>query len=123
MKRATMIIAATAMMSASAAADPLTPRNMIDDEWRFSVSTYVFAPVSTTGSSTVAGGEVDLDFDLADILDFLNLAIAGRGEAWKGDLEFILDASYVDLGMGGDIGLPDPVGGTASVDLDRASLG
>ncbi len=52
MKRATMIIAATAIMSASAAADPLTPRNMNDDEWRFSVSTYVFAPVSTTGSST-----------------------------------------------------------------------
>jgi hypothetical protein len=117
MKRATMIIAATAIMSASAAADPLTPRNMNDDEWRFSVSTYVFAPVSTTGTSTIAGGEVDLDFDLADILDFLNLAIAGRGEAWKGDLGFILDASYVDLGMGGDIGLPDPVGGTASVDV------
>ena len=42
MKRATMIIAATAIMSASAAAGPLTPRNMNDDEWRFSVSPYAF---------------------------------------------------------------------------------
>ena len=56
MKRATMIIAATAIMSESAAADPLTPRNMNDDEWRFSVSTYAGMPVSTTGTSTVAGG-------------------------------------------------------------------
>ncbi len=63
MKRATMIIAATAIMSASAAAEPLTPRNMNDDEWRFSVSTYAGIPVSTTGTSTIAGGEVDLDFN------------------------------------------------------------
>jgi hypothetical protein len=117
MKRATMIIAATAIMSASAAADPLTPRNMNDDEWRFSVSTYAFIPLSTTGTSTIAGGEVDLDFDLADALDLLNFAIAGRSEAWKGDFGIILDASYVDLGMGGDIGLPGPGGGTASIDV------
>ena len=44
MKRAIMIIAATAIMSASAAADPLTPRNMNDDEWRFSVGTFAFIP-------------------------------------------------------------------------------
>ncbi len=56
MKRATMIVAATAIMSASAAADPLTPRKMNDDEWRFSVGTFAFIPVSTTGTSTIAGG-------------------------------------------------------------------
>lgn len=106
MKRVAMIIAATAILSASAAADPLTPRSMNDDEWRFSISPYAFVPVSTTGTSTVAGGEVDLDFDLSDALDLLNFAIAGRGEAWKGDLGIILDVSYVDLGGGGDIGLP-----------------
>jgi len=90
---------------------------MNDDEWRFSVSPYAFVPVSTTGTSTIAGGEVDLDFDLSDALDLLNFAIAGRGEAWKGDLGIILDVSYVDLGAGGDIGLPGPAGGTASVDV------
>ncbi len=117
MKRAAPIIAATAIMSASAAANPLTPRNMNDDEWRFSVSTYAFVPVSTTGTSTIAGGEVDLDFNLSEALELLNFAIAGRSEAWKGDFGVILDASYVDLEMGGDIGLPGPAGGTASIDV------
>ncbi len=101
-----MMIAATAIMSTSAAADPLTPGNMNDDEWRFSIGTYAFIPVSTTGSATIADSEVDLDFDLSDVLDFLNFAIAGRGEAWKGDFGVILDASYVNLDLGGDIDLP-----------------
>ena len=79
MKRVAMIIAATAILSASAAADPLTPRSMNDDEWRFSISPYAFVPVSTTGTSTVAGGEVDLDFGLSDALDLLKI-IAPRPE-------------------------------------------
>ena len=120
MKRATMIIAATAIMSASAAADPLTPRNMNDDEWRFSVSTYAGIPVSTTGTSTVAGGEVDLDFNLSEAIDLLNFAIAGRGEAWKGDFGVILDVSYFELGLGGSLDLPSPPGGTADIDVKIA---
>jgi hypothetical protein len=117
MKKVTTIIAATAIISTSAAADPLTPRNMSDEEWRFSVSSYAFVPVSTTGDSTVAGGTVDLDFDLSDALDLLNFAIAGHAEAWKGNFGIILDASYVDLEMGGKIGLPAPGGGSASIDV------
>jgi hypothetical protein len=35
----------------------------------------------------------------------------------KGDFGFILDASYVDLEMGGDIDLPGPGGGSLGIDV------
>jgi hypothetical protein len=50
---------------------------------------YLFLPVSTTGTSTVAGGSVDLDLSLKDVLKHLNFAVSGRAEAWKGDFGLI----------------------------------
>ena len=117
MRRVRFIALVAAIISTSATAEPLAPRGMNDNDWRFSVGSYAFVPVSTTGDSTIAGGTVDLDIDLSDALDLLNFAIAGRAEVWKGDFGFILDASYADLGGGGDIALPGPGGGTANIDV------
>jgi hypothetical protein len=49
-----MIIAATAIMSASAAADPLTPRNMNDDEWRLAMPARAGAASARRAASVAA---------------------------------------------------------------------
>jgi hypothetical protein len=117
MKKLGILFAAVAIIATGAAAEPLAPTHLDDDKLRFALGSYAFIPVATTGDSTIAGGTVDLDIDLGDALDLLNFAIAGRAEVWKGDFGFILDASFADLGGGGDISLPGPAGGTASVDV------
>ncbi len=102
--------------SGMAFANPLGPSGASDDEWRFTVSPYLFLPVSTTGTSTVAGGTVDLDLSLKDVLKHLDFALSGRAEAWKGDFGLIIDAYYVNIGGNESIGLP--AGGTIGVDVD-----
>lgn len=99
-------------------ADPLGLRGASDDEWRFTVSPYLFLPVSTTGTSTVAGGTVDLDLSLKDVLKHLEFAVSGRAEAWKGDFGLIIDTYYVNIGGDESIGLPDSPGVTVGVDVD-----
>ncbi len=102
--------------SGMAFADPLGLRGASDDEWRFSVQPYLYLPVSTTGTSTIAGASVDLDLSLKDVLEVLNFAASARGEAWKGDFGLIIDTYYVNIGGDASIGLP--VGGTVGVDVD-----
>jgi len=104
--------------SGVAFADPLGLRGASDDEWRFTVTPYLFLPVSTTGTSTVAGGSVDLDLSLKDVLKHLDFAVSGRGEAWKGDFGIIVDTYYVNIGGDESIGLPGPAGGTVGIDVD-----
>lgn len=104
--------------SGMAFADPLGLRGASDDEWRFSVQPYLFMPASTTGTSTIAGGSVDLDLSMKDVLKALDFAVAGRGEAWKGDFGLIIDTYYVNIGGSESIGLPGPAGGTVGVDVD-----
>jgi hypothetical protein len=102
--------------SGMAFADPLGPSGASDDEWRFTVAPYLFLPVSTTGTSTVAGASVDLDLSLKDLLKHLNFAASGRAEAWKGDFGLVVDTYYVNIGGDESVGLP--AGGSAGVDVD-----
>lgn len=67
------------------------------DNWKFDSSGYGFIPFSTQGTSTVAGSPVDLDMDLKDALDVLDLAFAGRFEAWRQNFGFIVDLNYIKL--------------------------
>ena len=79
------------------------------EEWRFTLQPYLFLPVGTTGTSTVAGTSVDLDLDLGDVLDLLQGAVSLRGEAWRGDWGVIADGYYVYLEGSG--GVDGPMGG------------
>jgi hypothetical protein len=88
------------------------------DGWRFLITPYLFLPVTTTGTSTVAGGSVDVDLDLRDVLDALNFAASARGEVWKGRFGLITDVYYVALGGDGSIETPGPLPGTIGIDLD-----
>lgn len=88
-----------------------------DDSWRFSFTPYLFLPVSTTGTSTVAGVSADLDLSLSDVFDVLNFAISARGEAWKGDFGVMMDFYYINIGGGSSVQLPGPGAGSANVDV------
>ena len=79
------------------------------DEWRFTLQPYLFLPVGTTGTSTVAGTSVDLDLDLGDVLDLLQGALSLRAEAWRGDWGIIADGYYVYLEA--SAGASGPLGG------------
>jgi opacity protein-like surface antigen len=67
--------------------------------WRFSIMPYAFVPLSVSGSATVRNFTADLDLGLSDILDPLNFALAGRAEAWRGNLGVIFDGAYFKLGQ------------------------
>lgn len=119
--------AAAAWLAASAPghADPLNLRGVPDDEWRFSAMPYAFLPVVTSGTSTVDGRSADVDMDLEDVFDVLDLALAGRFEAWRGEFGLALDAYYTKIspegsatGPGGNVTLGvDVVTRQAIVDL------
>lgn len=89
------------------------------EDWRFELTGYLFAPASTTGSTTVAGQTVPLDLNLKDALELLDFAISGRFEAWRGNLGFIADMNYLALEANAQPAPPI----TADVNVKQAWLG
>lgn len=89
--------------------------------WRHGASFYLFTPLRTTGTSTVAGQSAELDLNLGDVLDVLDFAAAGRYEAWNGDFGVIVDANYV--GIEQDTTLPGPLGAGINVDVRQKWFG
>ena len=69
------------------------------EAWEFSLAPYLFLPLSTEGTSTVAGSSVDLNMDLSDVLEVLDVAFSTRFEARRGRLGVAADLYYVDLGL------------------------
>ena len=120
MARSGNIIAAllVPILASGVDAEPLALDWQDDGTWRYSVTAYAFLPASTTGTSTIAGTGVDLDLDLGDALDLLDIALAGRFEAWNGDFGVIVDANYVNLGTGETLTLPTPMSPSVTVDAD-----
>lgn len=77
-----------------------------DDEWRFEVTPYFWAP-DIDGDSTINGVTTSLDLSFDDIMDNFDVwGLLGRIEAWKGDWGIILDGSYLDVE--GDFHLDTP---------------
>lgn len=109
-------IIATGLLHNPAAAQTLSLLGETDD-WRVSVAPYLFLPVTTTGTSTIAGVTADVDLDLSDVLEALNFAASTRFEVWKGDFGLMSDFYYVNLSGGSTVGLPGPGAGTARVDI------
>ena len=87
------------------------------DEVRFSITPYLFLPISVTGTSTVAGGAADLDLDLGDLFGAMRFAGSLRSELWRGDLGLILDGYYVNLNSTARFTLPGPLAGSAQADV------
>lgn len=75
-----------------------TPNTNKSNDWHFLFQPYGTIPITTYGNATVKGRTVDYQEDLGSLLEVLQFTISGRGEAWKGNLGFIVDAYYVKLG-------------------------
>lgn len=112
---------ATLGLADRAAAQALPPVGQDEDGWRNSAAIYMFAPVSTQGTSTIAGATVPIDLDLSDVLDLLDFAAAARYEAWNGNLGIIVDANYVGIEATGPF--PAPAGSTFRVNVRQKWLG
>ncbi len=67
-------------------------------DWVFTLTPYAFLPISTSGTSTIAGQRADIDLNLREVFENLNFAGAVRAEAWNGRLGVILDGYYTSLG-------------------------
>lgn len=118
---AVLCFALTALSPPTAQADPLPIPGESEVGWRFALATYAFMPLSTTGSSSIAGRTVPVDLSLSDVLDILDFAAAGRFEAWNGDFGVIVDANYMSIG--GDGPFPIPAGSTFSVNVRQKWFG
>lgn len=103
------------LLACGAAAQSLPAPGQDDEGWRHTLGFYLFTPLRTKGTSTVAGVPADLDLDLGDVLDVLDFAAAGRFEAWNGDLGIIVDVNYV--GIEEDTELSSPHASKVNVDV------
>ena len=113
--RVALVAAFSCWLASGSYAQPLPAPGQDENGWRHTLAFYLFTPLRTTGTSTVAGVSADLDLDLGDVLDVLDFAAAGRYEAWNGDLGIIVDANYV--GIGEDVTLPGPRNTEADIDV------
>ena len=65
--------------------------------WAGTVELYGFAPLRTTGTTTIQGFETDLDLDLDQVLRPLTSVAYIRGSVEHGRLGLLTDISYVSL--------------------------
>ncbi|MEP1425845.1 MAG: hypothetical protein ABJK89_13550 [Paracoccaceae bacterium] len=79
---------------------------------------YLFAPVSTQGSSTVAGQGADIDMDLSDALDVLDFTISGRYELWQGDWGLIVEGNHLGISDDVSLTLPGSIGVGLNIDVE-----
>jgi hypothetical protein len=68
-----------------------------DPAWSGTVELYGFAPLRTTGTTTIRGLEAEVDQDLGEILDVLRFTASARGSIEKGRVGLQGDLWYVDL--------------------------
>jgi len=78
--------------------------------WAGTVELYGFAPLRTTGTTTVSNGtrnfSADTDLNLGEVLSKLNWATSLRGSIEKDRLGLLLDLDYVKLGQYGSTTSP-----------------
>lgn len=115
---AVALCGATAVVSQ---AQSLPAQGQSETGWHHTLGLYMFTPVQTKGTSTIAGNSADFDMNLKDVLELLDFALAGRYEAWNGDWGVIVDANYV--GIEANQNLPGPLGSGVRVNVRQKWLG
>lgn len=103
-------------LATPALADPAVLRP--SGNWETDLTVYLFAPVSTSGTSTVAGVEAELDMNLRDALEVLDFTISGRLESWRENLGIIVDANYLGISDDGAVTGPGPFGKGIDAEVD-----
>ncbi|MCO1333909.1 hypothetical protein MO867_06100 [Microbulbifer sp. OS29] len=102
----------------SAQATEAPPAISPPDDWRFLVTPYLFLPLRTQGTSTVAGTAVDVDLNLSKTLELLNVAFSARLEAWKGRFGLVADFYYVHLRLDKGAIVKPPRNPQLDIDID-----
>lgn len=86
----------------SPAASPNQPAQPTSP-WAGTIELYGFAPISTTGTTTVSNGtrnfSAETDLNLGDVLSKLKWATSLRGSIEKDRLGLLVDLDYVKLGQ------------------------
>lgn len=109
------------MAQAAASADEIP--------WRFSFEPFLYLPFGANGDITVRGINAPINAGIGDIfsaiVNDLNFAAFGRGEAWKGPWGIFFSGAYMNLGTGRTANIPVPpvlqqVGLPPQVTLDAA---
>ncbi|MCP9798781.1 hypothetical protein [Cyanobium sp. Lug-B] len=102
-----------------AAAPETAPAETVPDPaWSGTLELYGFAPLRTTGFTTIRGRQADVDLGLGQILDALRFNASARGSIEKGRLGLQADLWYVSLAdQTGRLDLPSRqfLGASASV--------
>ncbi|MBE9173763.1 hypothetical protein IQ216_12000 [Cyanobium sp. LEGE 06143] len=75
-----------------------SPESEPAPDWSGTVEIYGFAPLRTTGTTTINGFESDVDLDLGDVLSALDWGTFVRGSVERGRWGLLTDLSYVKLG-------------------------
>jgi hypothetical protein len=69
-----------------------------DPTWRGTVELYGFAPLRTTGTTTIRGFEAEVDTSLGALIPLIETVGSARGSIEKGRLGLLGDLYYVQLG-------------------------
>ena len=76
-----------------------TPAPTPASPWAGTVELYGFAPIRTTGTTTINGFSTDTDLSLGDVLSKLKWATSIRGSMENERIGLLTDLSYVKLGQ------------------------
>jgi len=101
--------------------DPVTA----EDGWHFTIAPYLWATGMDGTVSFEGTPEIPVEATFSDILDNLDLALAGHLEGRKGRAGFALDAMYVKIGAQANFTVPigpDGIQGRIDVDLQQTIL-
>ncbi|MEB3318057.1 MAG: hypothetical protein VKO39_07955 [Cyanobacteriota bacterium] len=69
-----------------------------DPTWSATVELYGFAPLRTTGTTTIRGFEAEVDTSLGELIPLIETVGSVRGSVEKGRLGLLTDVSYVQIG-------------------------
>jgi hypothetical protein len=81
-----------------AAGQEKVPVREEDPTWRGTVELYGFAPLRTTGTTTIRGFEAEVDTSLGALIPLIETVGSARGSIEKGRLGLLGDLYYVQLG-------------------------
>lgn len=93
--------ASSASPAASLAASPVaatTPPAKEESAWRATLELYGFAPLRTTGTTTIRGFESDLDTSLGTLIPLIETVGSVRGSVENGRVGLLTDLYYVQIG-------------------------
>ena len=111
---AVMLVLVLGLVCPMAYAEGPKPNPVDGDEWRFSITPYLWA-IGMNGDMTVKGVESDVDVSFGDILSNLDIALEAHFEVWKGKWGGFFDGTYVKLKT--DAGTSDNIDITSTIGL------